>query len=433
MTRITTNGLRLILLSHHRHLFWPHQFLSPAHTDFWSFPSTGKPQYQTPKTSSKILSVSKLKRPWPCLISTTILASSLFTDPNCRIDDFEQQMENTITSILNEFAPFKTGHRSGPRQTKNWLSPEAVEAKKCRHRLEQRWKTSNAEPNRLAYRAACCTANDLIMKSHAAFNLECINSCSKNPKSLWTTIESILHSSTPAEQLPPAVSKPLASFSVRKLSLSNSPYPPNSMVLHLHLFLTSPTLDKHSMTSHLSLQPKLQNCSTNRHHLIKFPHLCSRHAPAHSQFSYLTSQTCRLIRPLSHQNSNMLSLHPFWRSSPNQILQISGLFPIRTLLAKYWNARLFPHLSISPSFSPLQSAYQKFHSTETAFLKLTNDIMDSTVSVKVTILAALDMSAALALWTTPVTPPFFIGLHIHSVCQELFTPGFTHNKSFIFC
>ena len=57
-------------------------------------------------------------------------------------------------------------------------------------------------------------------------------------------------------------------------------------------------------------------------------------------------------------------------------------------------ARLLPHLSISPSFSPLQSAYRKFHSTETALRKLTNDIMDTIDSGKVIILAALDMSAA---------------------------------------
>ena len=106
--------------------------------------------------------------------------------------------------------PLKTGHRSGPRQTKNWLSPEAVEAKKCRRRQERRWKASNAEPGRLAYRTACRTANELIMKSRAASNLERINGCSKTPKSLWTTIKSILHSSTPAEQLSPADSKPLA-------------------------------------------------------------------------------------------------------------------------------------------------------------------------------------------------------------------------------
>ena len=54
----------------------------------------------------------------------------------------------------------------------------------------------------------------------------------------------------------------------------------------------------------------------------------------------------------------------------------------------------FSHISKSPSFSPLQSAYGKFHSTETALLKLTNDIMETIDSRKITILTALDMSAA---------------------------------------
>ena len=54
----------------------------------------------------------------------------------------------------------------------------------------------------------------------------------------------------------------------------------------------------------------------------------------------------------------------------------------------------FPHNSKSPSFSPLQSAYRKFHSTEIALFKLTNDIMETTDSGKITILTALDMSAA---------------------------------------
>ena len=47
-----------------------------------------------------------------------------------------------------------------------------------------------------------------------------------------------------------------------------------------------------------------------------------------------------------------------------------------------------------PSFSPFQSAYHKFHSTETALLKLTNDILENIDSGKITKLTALDMSAA---------------------------------------
>ena len=136
------------------------------------------------------------------------------------------------------------------------------------------------------------TADELIMKSCAASNLEGINSCSKNPKSLWTTIQCIVHLSTPAEQLPPAVSKPLAdslaSFFREKIISLKSPYPPNSVALHLFLLLTNPTLDRNSMTAEVTTR-----CLTNRHRLTMFQHLCSSHAPAHSRFSYLTLPTCQ--------------------------------------------------------------------------------------------------------------------------------------------
>ena len=37
-------------------------------------------------------------------------------------------METEITSLLNTVAPLKTGHRSGPRKARNWLSPNTIEA-----------------------------------------------------------------------------------------------------------------------------------------------------------------------------------------------------------------------------------------------------------------------------------------------------------------
>ena len=68
----------------------------------------------------------------------------------------------------------------------------------------------NAEPDRLAYRAACSSANKLITISFAEFNLERVNEASKNPKRLWTTIKSILHSSPPNKQLSPPIFQSLA-------------------------------------------------------------------------------------------------------------------------------------------------------------------------------------------------------------------------------
>ena len=119
-------------------------------------------------------------------------------------------METEITSLLNTVAPLKTGHRTGPRKAKNWLSPDGIEAKKRRRRLERRWKASNAESDRLTYRSACSSTNKLINKSLAASNIESINETFKNPKCLWSTIKSLLHSSPPSEQLSPSISQPLA-------------------------------------------------------------------------------------------------------------------------------------------------------------------------------------------------------------------------------
>ena len=56
-------------------------------------------------------------------------------------------------------------------------------------------------------------------------------------------------------------------------------------------------------------------------------------------------------------------------------------------------ARLLPHVSSSPNFNPLQSAYRKCHSTETALLKMVNDIHEAMDTGRSTIMIALDMSA----------------------------------------
>ena len=45
-------------------------------------------------------------------------------------------------------------------------------------------------------------------------------------------------------------------------------------------------------------------------------------------------------------------------------------------------------------YPPIQSAYRKCHSTETAFLKVQNDILMDLDSQSVTLLVLLDLSAA---------------------------------------
>ena len=179
---------------HHRHLFF---YLTSSHeiSDHSFLLANLSTRRQKPPRRS--YQYRNLKDIDLTSFQQQILASSLVTNPNPTVDGFEQQMENTITSILSDFAPLKTGHRS------------ILKLRNAGAGLSGAGKLLT--PNQTASHTELHAAqlNELIMKSRAASNLERINSCFKHPKSLWTTIKSILHS-YPAEQLPPAVSKPLA-------------------------------------------------------------------------------------------------------------------------------------------------------------------------------------------------------------------------------
>jgi Reverse transcriptase (RNA-dependent DNA polymerase) len=73
---------------------------------------------------------------------------------------------------------------------------------------------------------------------------------------------------------------------------------------------------------------------------------------------------------------------------------ISNLNFISKLLERIVAKRIDEHLSFNSLYLPLQSAYRKFHSTETALLAIHNDIITAMDHGKVTALVLLDLSAA---------------------------------------
>src|SRR2546426_6530448 len=73
---------------------------------------------------------------------------------------------------------------------------------------------------------------------------------------------------------------------------------------------------------------------------------------------------------------------------------ISNLNFISKILERIIHSRLSNHLQSFPSLCPFQSAYRTFHSTETALLRIYNDLLLSINQQKVSALVLLDLSAA---------------------------------------
>ena len=73
---------------------------------------------------------------------------------------------------------------------------------------------------------------------------------------------------------------------------------------------------------------------------------------------------------------------------------ISNLKFLSKIIEKAVATQLMEHLINNNLEEPLQSAYKRFHSTETALLKVQNDILIAIDNQKRVVLLLLDMSAA---------------------------------------
>ena len=120
-------------------------------------------------------------------------SSQLFIDSVDTPDEYLNQLESTVTAILDEVAPIRHGTRPGGRMAAKWLEPEAVSAKQHRRQLERRWKKSGCEQDRVAYRASCRRANLLINSSRNKRRYQRITDAGRDSRRVWGAVKDLLY------------------------------------------------------------------------------------------------------------------------------------------------------------------------------------------------------------------------------------------------
>jgi hypothetical protein len=245
----------------------------------------------------------------------------------------------------------------------------------------------------------------LINKAKSTFLSNLVSESANNPRSLWKTLNSILHRNQPNSLPDEPNNTTLANsflefFSDKidriraKFTFSMTPDPfifPSTPPSKLFNFLPTTLSEIHQLIfSSTDKQCSLDPIPTS---LLKQcfnelgPIITNLVNLSLSEGIFPSSFKSALVRPLIKKPS--LSVDDL-----NNYRPISNLNFVSKILEKIVALRVQSHLSSNTLYSPFQSAYRIFHSTETALLKIHNDLIASIGRGEVSALILLDLSAA---------------------------------------
>jgi hypothetical protein len=362
-------------------------------------------------TKSRSPRIVKLTRPINTIntinFSNDILASDLYTSPPTSLAQYLQLFTSTLSILLDKHAPLKSV--SCPSHPpKPYITPEIKKEKAKRSKLETIFRKSKTLLNHLNFKAQAKIVTKLVTASRRIYFRNLISNCSQQPRKLWSALDNLL-SRKPSPTLPNSISPPtLASaflqFFNSKItnlcsqftpltpaSIQNLNPPPPFPPPPLSDFLPATTtevrnaiLSSSNSTCDLDLIPTklLKSCLDS----LLFPiTTLINFSLAEGTFpsSFKTALVKPLLKKYSLPREDMASYRP-----------ISNLNFISKILERIIHTRITSHLETFPSICPFQSAYRKFHSTETALLRIQNDLLLSIDQRKLSALVLLDLSAA---------------------------------------
>ena len=342
-----------------------------------------------------------------------ILASAVYSDPADTVDGFTEQLEQTVGDILERHCPLRKRTKfASARRDGHWLSDDAISAKRERRKLERKWKKSGDEQDRIKYRKHCRVTNRKILGARQKFYQDRIEEAGRDPRRRWSVINDVLHATSETKVMSEdecrKMSHVFADYFVDKVrkvkcaitdrvsrlfGVGQDPlYSDRQHTGAVYSDITPPTVDEvrrilNSTPGKSSIVDRiptslLKSCSDVFAPLIaRLAALSFRDGIFPSRFK-VASVTPLLKKPGLDSGE------------PANYRPISNLNNISKILERLFLRNIIGHVSSSPNFNRYQSAYRRGHSTETALLRLLNDLYRAADAKSRSILILLDLSAA---------------------------------------
>jgi len=321
-------------------------------------------------------------------------------DPNILVESFN----NLTSSTLNEMCPLVTKEVT-LKHSLPWYNDTIHRARQERRRLERKWKKSRAEEDEDCLQKQKKLVGKLIIESKINYFSE--KCTSANTKEMFRTINGLLNK--PSRILPDCDSKhdladEFLAFFIEKVEKIRDEVNSCGASACTNLAQYDTVTE-----SCFSVFQQL-DCDDIIEIITKFP---SKTCTLDPIPSWLVKENLPILAPIITKIVNTSLANGMFPSALKQSIitpvikkssldrnSLKSYRPVANLpflskvIEKAASRQVMDHVDSNNLGEPLQSSYKRNHSTETALLKVKNDLLLSLDNNKAVLMVLLDMSAA---------------------------------------
>ena len=328
------------------------------------------------------------------------------------VTDQYDKFESLISGVIEDHAPL-IKRSVTVRPNREWYNSNIRKAKVLRRRLERKWKKSGLPSDLVLLQKQCKYVNHLMSDAKCEFFSKKILDSKDDKKKLFNTCKYLLnYKGDPALPSKPSTSLPMDfnEFFIDKIvkihgtiddqvrttlmTEISEACPANATQLTNFKPATIEEVTKiicGSSSATCSLDPiptsLLKECCDTLAPVITQivnSSLCDGTVPTKLKNAVVSP----LLKKLSLDRDQFKNYHPVYNPSF-----------VSKIIEKVVAMHTFDHLNSNNLTECMQSAYKSFHSTETALLRVQNDLLIAMHQGKKSALILLDLSAALTPFT----------------------------------
>lgn len=356
-----------------------------------------------PPTLQENISYRKLKHIDLKSFQDDISTSDLLLKTPEQLEDLVSCYNTTLSSILDKHAPLITKKRT-IRAKAPWFNNDIKRAKCERRKAERKWRSSRSDNDYVDFKVKKNHVIFLMNKARSEFYTAFINKNSDNQRKLFQATTRLLK---------PTTTMPLPQCDDDKILANNFG----------NYFISKIAKIQSSLDGYCIDQPVLPDDPTN-YQFSSFDIIDE--GTVQDLITKAPSKTCNLdpiptnllkecsvilLPILTRIVNTSLQIGCFPKSWKNAVLSpklkkdgleitynnfrpVSNLSFISKLTERAASSQFHEYMVVNDLYPAYQSAYRKYHSTETTILKIMNDILLSMNDQCVTLLLLLDLSAA---------------------------------------